>query len=277
MIVSLLGAMVFAAQAQAAPPASAGWRLHEDPALCVLERRNAASPDALSITTMPGSDAYRLAVVTTAISKQLSFAPASLRFAPSQKALDGRANAARLPDGARMVWIEDVGPDLLDALSGAESVTLALRSKESVAVPVPGSVKAVEAFRRCSAAQLIEWGADAAQFAPGGTMPVARTDRSGWLSLRELLKAKGQSRRRDIDDAFRVTVSPAGAIDDCRALRDETEKGLEKIACAAVLGKPLFTAARDPGGRPVRGAATFRVRLISRETSVPAGAPPPAR
>ena len=265
MIVSLAGAMAFAIDAQAVQAArTTGWRLQADPALCVLERRNAEPPVTLSIETIPGSDDYRVAVAAPGIRKSAAFAPASLTFAPSQKTRSGRARVGKLPDGAPVMWMENVGPGLLDELSGAETVTMAIGSSESASVQVANSAKAVVALRRCNADQLIEWGADAGQFAPGGTLPVAVKNREEWLSKSELLKVMGQARRPDVDETFRVAVSPDGVVDDCHAVSDKAGKGVEDASCAPVLRKPLFTPAKDAGGHPVRGVATFRVRLASR-------------
>lgn len=265
MIISLVGAMALAADAQAVQTArTTGWRLQADPALCVLERRNAEPPVTLSIETIPGSDDYRLAIAAPAINKSPALAPASLIFAPSQKMRSGRARVGKLPDGTPVIWMENLAPGLLDELSGAETMTIASGSRERVSVQVASSAKAVEALRRCNADQLLEWGADAGQFALGGTPPVAVKNREEWLSKSELLKVMGEARRPDVDETFRVAVSADGVVDDCHAVSDKLQKGAESAACAPVLGKALFTPARDSAGHPVRGVATFRVRLTSR-------------
>jgi hypothetical protein len=265
MIASLIGAIAFMADPQATQTARAPrWALRADPGLCELETRDGEPPVVLSIETAPGSDSYRVAIATRAPGKTVSYAPASLTFAPSQKMLTGRANGTKLPDGTRLIWVGDVAPALLDNLSAAGSVALAIKSGERVSVPVPGSAKAVEALRRCNADQLIEWGADVAQFAPGGTTPVAVKNREEWLSKSTLLAAMGKARRPDVDETFRVAVSPDGVVDDCHALAEKIEKGVEKTVCDAVIGKPFFIAAKAPDGNPVRGAASFRIRLASR-------------
>ena len=265
VIVSLIGAMALAADAQAIQTGRAShWTLQADPGLCVLERRNTEPPVTLSIRTLPGSDDYRVAIATPALEKLVSFAPATLTFAPSQKAWNGRANVVKLPDGMRVIWMEGIPPGSLDDLSNADTVTIATKSGESASVKIAGGAKAVEALRRCNADQLIDWGADPGQFAPRGTMPVAVKDRDVWLSKSQLLGVMGKSGRSDVDAVFRVAVSPDGMIDDCRSLSDKTGKGVEKAVCDAVLKKPFFTAAKDPGGQSVRGVATFRILLASR-------------
>lgn len=265
MIASLIGAMAFAASAQTAQSASsARWTLQADPGLCVLERRNTEPPATLFIRTSPGSDGYWVAIASSDLDKSVSFVPATLTFAPSQKTLNGRATVVKLPDGTRVIWMEDIPPALLDNLSDAETVTMTLASGKSVSVETPSSATAVAALRRCNADQLIQWGADPGQFAPGGAMPVAVKNRYEWLSKSKLLAVMGKSSRPDIDEEFRVTVSPDGMIDDCHALSDKIEKGVEKAVCDAVVSKFLFTAAKNPSGQSIRGVATFRIRLASR-------------
>lgn len=265
MIATLVGALVLIGDAQSNPsPSVPRWSLRVEPARCLLERRNPEPPATLSIDTTPGSDSYRVAIASRDIKGSASFAPASLIFAPSQKVLQGFASIAKIPDGTPVIWMEGVPPSLLDDLAGAESVTIAKGSNVRGAAQVDSTAHAVEALRRCNADQLVEWGADAAQFGPGGKMPIALKDRDEWLSKSELLLMASQSKRSTISDDFRVTVGTDGVIKECHAIADVTEAGLEKMACAAVMNKRLFTPARDASGSPVRGVATFRINLISR-------------
>lgn len=265
MIVSLVGAIALVVNAQPIQTAdNTHWTLRADAGLCVLEKQGTEAKVKLSIATVPGSDSYRVAIASPAIKRMASFAPASLSFTPSQKRLSGRASVLKSSDGSRVLLMDGVPLDLLDALSGADTLMMAIKSGENVSLQVAGSAKAVKALRQCNADQLIDWGADAGQFAPGGTMPIAIKDRDVWLSKSELLKVASKSTRSEIDVVFRVTVSPEGIVDECHALTDKAEKGVEKTACDAVVRKPLFTGAKDANGRSVRGVATFRIVLISR-------------
>lgn len=262
MLIAATGALLLLGQtatASAAP--SSRWSLKIEPARCRLDRRNVDPPYLLSIDTTPGSDSYRLVIASRDIKGPGSLSPASLTFGPLQKSLAGSAGVGKRPDGTPFFRMEGVSPALLDDLSNADTMTISIRSKVVAVVSVPGAGKAIEAFRRCSADQLMEWGADAAQFAPGGRTPVALKDRDSWISV-EALKAIAGSSRSDVDADFRVAVSVSGVIDECRAVDGEVEEDLRKMVCAAVMRKRLFAPGTDPNGTAVRGIATFRVRLI---------------
>ena len=265
MIASLSVALALAGNVQTDPisPVSR-WMLRSDPALCRLERQNTEPPVTLSIDTTPGSDVYRVAIASRTVKGSASLVPAALTFAPSLITLNGRASVATVPNGIPVIWMQGVAPEFLDQLASADRVTIATNKGVGGSVAVVGTAEAVKAFRSCNAEQLIDWGADAGQFAPGGTIPVAIQNRDAWLSHKELLALAMQSRQSNIDVVFRVAISVEGTVDDCRAVTDDIDKKSEKIACSAVVNKPLFTAAKDPGGRSVRGVATFRVVLERR-------------
>jgi len=62
---------------------------------------------------------------------------------------------------------------------------------------------------------------------------------------------------------MRVSISQEGRIEGCTRLEGPADATFEKMACAAVLTKQLFRPAHDPAGKPVRGVATFEIRLGS--------------
>lgn len=267
MIASLSLALAFIGSVQTDPvPPVSRWILRSDPALCRLERQNAEPPVTLSIDTTPGSDVYRVAIASRAVKGSASFVPAALTFASSVKPMNGRASVATLPNGMPVIWMQGLAPEFLDQLASTDRVTIATINGKGGSAAVIGPAEAVRAFRGCNAEQLIDWGADAGQFAPGGTIPVAVKNRDAWLSNKELLALGRQSAKSNFDAVFRVAISADGIIDDCRAVTDDVDKKAEKIACSAVVDKPLFTAAKDPNGQFVRGVATFRV-VLERRTS----------
>lgn len=266
MLGAVLSTLVLIGSSQPPSPDAAHWALQVASAQCVLERQRADGTPILSIETAPGSDSFRVAIAGKPSLSDEALGPASLTFAPSNHVMNGYARIVRGQDGEPLLWMQGVAPSLLDALSAAQSVTMTTRQDESAAISVPGAQEAVVALRRCSEEQLIEWGADPAQFQAGGTPPMARKSRDEWLPDRDVLAIGKESSRAQINDLFRVVVSTKGKVEDCRALASEVEPGVEKVACAAVMNRPLFTPARDPRGNPVRGVATFRV-LVMREAA----------
>ncbi|RZL59254.1 MAG: hypothetical protein EOP65_03670 [Sphingomonas sp.] len=265
MLAAIVGALLSVGQ----PPETialpkARWSLKADAAYCRLERQ-AAGPNAiLMIDTIPGSDSYNVAIAGGEMDRPHQLASGSLIFEPMHESLNGLVTVARGPDGVPFWRIIDIPPAALDDLADAATISLAAKTKTSPVVSIPNAAKAIAAFRQCSAGQLMDWGADPAQFASGGRPPVASKHRDDWLSKRELLAVMAQSERSDIDAVFRVGVSTTGTIDDCRAVKADTADGVTKVACAAVMNKVLFAPATDPHGHPVRGVATFRVVLASR-------------
>ncbi len=260
-IVATLAVLLLAQTSTTPAPAPSRWSLRIDPARCQLDRRNVDPPFLLSIDTTPGSDSYRLVIASNDIKGPGSLTPATLTFGPSMRSINGLAGVAKRPDGTPFFRMEGISPALLDNLSNADTVTIAIRSRAVTVVPLPGADKAIEAFRRCSADQLVEWGADAAQFAPGGLAPVALKDRDDWISVEELKAIAGRS-RLDIDAVFRVAVSVAGVVDQCQTVDESVEEDLRKMVCGTLVKKRLFAPGKNPSGTPVRGIATFRVRLI---------------
>ena len=263
MIGLFLGTLALVGPAQAASaPSAPRWSLQVASAQCLLERQSTEPVSTLSIETAPGSDSYHLALASPNLKGEETPGPASLTFGPSTHVLKGYARMALSPEGTPLFWMQGIAPALLDEISGADTVVVATRGGASAVVPVPGAAKAVAALRRCSADQLIDWGADPAQFEAGGRPPVPRKNRDEWIPDQDVLAIAGQSARPQINDLFRVGVSPEGKVDDCHPVAGGVEPEVERIACAAVMNKPLFTPASNATGTPVRGVATFRVSVM---------------
>jgi len=244
---------------------SGQWQVDVAPAQCRLSRNLAgAEPAAISIQTVPGSDAYQLTLAGPGLrgiaGSQIE--PAELVFPDADK-IAVFARAARL-DGALSTAVQmgGIGPELLDRLAGASTIALRRRNRESGPLALASAAKAVAALRRCNADQLIEWGADPAQFQPGGAMPVALTPREKWLTNSQLVGLTGG--RSEIDALLKVGVATDGTIDSCDAINDGGNPRLPKSACAPVKGRKLFAPARAPDGNAVRSVATFSIQLISR-------------
>ncbi len=263
MIVALIAVLAAGGQgASATTPTTPRWSLRDDSGRCQLEHRSTEA--VLSIDTVPGSDHYDLAIAAATVTGPTRLHPATVTFAPSGAVVKGLATLVNLPDGTRGVVMSGLPAGWLAGLAGAERVAVVSNQGLSAAITVPGATKAVAAFRRCAADLLTEWGADPAQFAAGGTTPVALKDRDYWLTNAQLGAIGGQSPRTDIRDDFRLIVEPDGRAGECHALSPKTEPVVERIACGAVVGKQLFTPAKGIDNTPVRGVATFRVALLKR-------------
>ncbi|URW74550.1 hypothetical protein M9980_08155 [Sphingomonas donggukensis] len=263
MFTALAVTAIFLADvATGSEPSTARWSLQVKPGRCSLERQGPGTVSAVAIDTTPGSDSYRLAIVGDVRGASASLAPASLTFAPSQQVTTGFVRAVKPSSTTPVLLMQGLPPSVLDGLSGASAVTVNVKAGGTMSVALIGTAKAVEALRKCSADQLVEWGADPAQFLPGGTMPIALKPRDDWISNSELLKLARQTRRPVVDDDFRLIVATDGRISECHALAEATESEFAKVACAAVMGRKLLNPARDASGNAVLGAVTFRVSLV---------------
>jgi hypothetical protein len=260
----MMGVMALAGAQQATPPSMARWSLRVEPGRCLLERADPPTSSILSIDTTPGSDNYRVAIVGQDVGRARTFAPATLLFGPAGTSIKGFASVAKDVRDRSIVWMQGLTPEVLDALAGAGTVTIAPKSGGSATVSIDVAAKAVDAIRRCTSEQLIEWGADPTQFAAGGAVPVPIEDRDAWITGPAMLKIVVESERADIEDDFRVSVSDYGVVGDCHAVGPQTEPGLQAAVCGAVEGRRLFQPARSAQGKAVRGVATFRFAMMRR-------------
>src|SRR5207237_9666315 len=135
----------------------------------------------------------------------------------SKIAVLGRA--ARVDGGlSTAVRMSGVGPELLDRLAIADAVALRRGNHESSPINLANAAKAVAALRRCTAEQLVEWGADPAQFQAGGTLPTALVSREVWLTNSQLIGlAAGRS---EVRASLNGRIAVGGAIDWCTAAED---------------------------------------------------------
>lgn len=261
-IATLFAAMPFAAEAQA----GGKWEVNIAPAECSLIRNiQGEAPAMLALQTVPGTDSVTMLVSGKDVPRRStgSTLPVELTFDDA-----GALHANAFPAGTlatgpalRLLALE---PSMLDRFAGARKASLGTGSHSFASFEIPGARAAVAALRKCVSDQLVDWGADPAQFTAGGSPAVALKDRDHWLSNAQLLKIAGTTNRRDIYDLYRVTIAVDGTIDGCRREGGEANAGAEKLGCDPLIGQKLFAPARNPAGLAVRGAASFLVMLTRR-------------
>ncbi|PCG15331.1 MULTISPECIES: hypothetical protein [Sphingomonas] len=251
-----------AAATSGASPAK--WVLHADQARCVLERQDASV--RFAVDTTPGSDTFALVVAGPGLRHSDRLMRVTIAGTDAAAEVRGLAQIRLARDGTVIARIAGLPPKLLDGLHGAGPLTLRIDGSDPVVLSLPGVARAVTALRGCVADQLIEWGADPAQFAPGGQPPVALRDRDDWLANRDLLAIMGLSPAPVLDATFRVAVSATGVAAECQPQSDDIPATVVAAVCSRIAGKTLVTPAHDHQGRPVRGVVTFRIQL-SRQAS----------
>ena len=235
------------------------WRIEVRPGRCILTQGTEPAATMLAIGALAGGDAYDLLLMDVASTVQpAQGAPVTIAFRGADVDIRHNGTVSAVPKGRTFI-VQGADEPVLSALANASSVSFAIKSGASAPHPVPGAAKAVAAFRRCLADQLVEWGADPAQFAPGGALPQALKHRDYWFTPQQLLALDWKGDRLDV--SFRLAVDAQGRIASCTPLAP-AHAALEKDACKPVLGIPLFRPARAPDGSPVQGAATFNIKLF---------------
>lgn len=269
-MIKLTVALCAAALAAAATGAHAQadqWGLDIQPGECTLNRSiSTPAPVMVALRTVPGSNAYRLAILgkdlpgrplsgMKAMTVQLD--PAGTRFQH-----DGARVALDKTSGALV--IKGLKPDFVTSFAQSASFGVTADSVSYGPYRYSQAAGAVKAFTTCQHDQLVEWGADPAQFAAGGKEPVDLKDRETWIPRADLLRMPmGASM---IEDGFRVTIAADGRIDGCFAVNPKTSAEITRAACGPVISQRLFDPAKDAAGKPVRGVAIFQVQAASRST-----------
>ena len=240
------------------------WQVAVSPSHCSLQRLFPAPHEALlTLQTVPGSDLNQLAIVAQLASQPPmgQLFPASIILRDKDGRFEGQATSSAMPAAAStLIAIKGMHDMFLNALAAAQALTLKFKASSIGPLSLGNSAKAVAAFKGCITDQLVAWGADPAQFDPGGAEPVAVKDRDHWISNERLLSMRFSGDR--LQAWFRVSVADDGSIAACTRIEGEgSQDSVERIACGAVIGKVLFRPAHDADGKPVVGVATFPVDL----------------
>jgi len=214
----------------------------------------------LALRTIPGLDAFDVLVSGKDVPdrKKGSTYPAKLIFDGANPMGSSATAGSAMSTGPALRFF-GLEPALLDRFAAAKTIGVGNVSRSFADFEVPKAGAAITALRKCVAEQLIEWGADPAQFAPGGSLPVPFRQREDWLTNDQLLKlSDGTS---TIDYLYVVTIAPDGTVESCRRERAGADDKAEKLGCTPLIGQKLFKPATSPAGTPVRGVLTSRVML----------------
>jgi TonB family protein len=84
---------------------------------------------------------------------------------------------------------------------------------------------------------------------PAGPVPTVRPDGDARAALAAAGDAREARRRDQREVVFEVTVSPRGAVSDCRILQSSGSAQLDDQACTIARGRPRLAWARDAQGR----------------------------
>jgi hypothetical protein len=262
----MIGAALLLPQAATTPDASMldRWQVQVDPAKCTLSRE-ASMPQGsgIALIATPGTDSVvALLVAPTAATLPGTPTQVTVLLDGTETRFAANASAVRIARaGVRALRVFALPDAFLRALPKASAIRVEAAGRPLLSVATPNATGGVRALDRCNQDQLVEWGADPAQFAEGGARPVARKSPDDFVdnaTLRAMTALSGS-----IDALFSLGVDEQGRVDRCAQQGTSADQRVSAMACKVVTGKSLFTPAHGPGGTPVRGAAAFRIITLA--------------
>lgn len=261
IVAGMIAGAASPAAAQTAAPEATKWSVDVSLAECTLTGSSEGpSPFQVSILTSPGSSTYSLSLVGKAVPRTPDHQrfPVTLVFGPSGRHFEPGARGARIDSElGNAIVAEGLGRDVIDAFATASAISL--DGKYRVAsFGLPGAAAAIRALDKCERDQLVEWGADPAQFDVGGSKPVALVPRDQWLSIKQWDQIDPRAGGA-VDAILRLSVATDGNVDGCTPVGRAPPIKVTQNACGALLARRLFTPARDAAGKPVRGASVFEI------------------
>jgi hypothetical protein len=241
------------------------WILEVSLGKCHLARDLTAVHAALSIETQVGTDSYTLVVADEKVGRLPSpIAEVAIK-------VDGRdvaatyANLAKVSGTPSMqAWMPGLDGGIVEAVGSGKALSIAPKRGTRIGpLPLPDAANAVAALRRCEAEQLIEWGADPAQFAPGGSRPKVG-DRMQLVPQSVVQKIRFP--KGPIEPLHYLVLSDQGVVESCASVFGIPGSDFEQIVCGHLRGRRIGEPARDAGGKAVRGVVALTPALIRRAT-----------
>lgn len=253
------------AMAQASAPADQRpkWAVQIAPGECTLLRTTGGSePSLLRLKTKVGTERYWLALAGKDVRAVSGLMPVHVELR-----VDGKVAAKRFGSQSsqsesgfnRLYHVAGIARDAIDAIAAGGALEVRASSGKVATISMAGGAKAFAAFRTCEADQLIEWGADPAQFEPGGSSPVIKDrDRLIPQELFRQIKTSGRS----IQPEHNLILSTEGVVEKCAATYGIPDSNMEQVVCTYLTGRKIGEPARDPAGKAVRGVVTVQPARI---------------
>ena len=256
-----------AALAEAPPatqPAKPNWQVSVEPDQCVLTHMmDGDDLSALAIQAWAGEDVSQVVITALRLPDfpQDRLLSLTVDVKPDSTPFHHPGKVVRLDAGRQALILSGMRNNFLDALSRASTVAISEGAKTVGPIALTHPASGIGALRKCLNDQLIEWGADPAQFQPGGKTPRALIERDLFVANDALLRMHFSG--NGLTARFRIAIGTDGKVGGCERIDAKVSDNVESVACKAVTSKSLFEPARDPNGVPVKGIATFRVMLAT--------------
>ncbi|MBO9575177.1 MAG: hypothetical protein J7494_05540 [Sphingobium sp.] len=239
------------------------WTIDKQSRQCTLGRAiTTPEPMTLAISSIVGSDEYSLVLgVAKLPAHDDKPVPVRIQLDGTKTVIKGTVRFGKLSGSAgEALNLSAIRGADLSAIGRASALRLIYKGKTIGPLPLPEAAKAVAALKACLAEHLVALGADPAQFKPGGGLPVQfRSYARGTVINTDALRSAGL--KFGVDSYYAMTIGERGAIESCRQLGDVQPERVEKLVCQALVGKIFFRPARDPAGKPVKGVATYPLRV----------------
>jgi len=257
------------AQSSPAPPQTERWQVDGANDLCTLIR-TVAAPQAgtLFLQTIPGTDVYNFAVSSNSFSlhsTDIPF-PVSIVLHDADARFDKKATATQLEnEGGTLMRIQGLDGGFVDAFAHSTSVSFERSTGPIGPFAYRSAGQATKVFTACVDQYLTDWGADPAQFQPGGKKAVPAKKPETWFlphQRADLMRFLDRRARGVTELTLRFAIGADGRVTSCQDLdQKHGHADIEKAACGMLLSQPLFEPARDPAGKAVIGAAAYHLTL----------------
>lgn len=244
---------------------SPSWTVSKTADECVLTRRvDGPAPGVLMVRSPPGSDRYTFVVATENLPQPRDpFTAIDIIFDGIGKTIKAEGQPGNVGAGLQAIQFNVI--DWIDFAFIAKASAVRLQYDGQIFGPfaLPDMADAMSALRDCLGAALRLSGADAAQFAPGGSPPEPLKPRMEFLSFDQLrrLTLAGSNKYNRI---YRLTIDGSGRIAECARTTRPRGDRVEKTLCGMLAEQTLFTPAHDQAGKPVNGIAIFWMPVILR-------------
>lgn len=243
------------------------WQIDGTPGVCLLTRTiPGTSPALFAIRTVPGSDRYRFIFAGEQILKTslASNKRAEIVFDDGKPSIDAWSSGIRLSPYPYAVQAEFEDGTVIRRLGQAASVGIKIEKNNVGLAVLEGAGKAAEALNSCITEQLVQWGADPAQFAPNGMPPAPLRRRDDWLSAEQLAKMEIKHDRSAMHAEYYLSISVDGKVDGCTRINPDSGKDdADRWICPALVSQHLFEPAHDSAGKAVRGVVSFMFDIVT--------------
>jgi hypothetical protein len=262
VVICLFGAAP--GNAQTAKPK---WALDGTGAFCTLSRTiedaPAASPThtTLLVRTYPGTgqSAFMLIRGTAPVighptpDMTIGFDSAGASYARP-------VSIIALGQAGKAITVDYLPPSFLEEFAEASVVNVAVGKTVIGSYAIPGAAKAVDAFRECETAKLTEWGADPAEFEPGGRRPMPEGESQKWIGFADLRLPRNVAGTFAAFAIARLTIGTDGHVEACAVIDSNQNTNLNSVACKLLTDRARYAPARDKDGKPVRSVALYRAQ-----------------